>query len=121
MTGALDAEIGPLAVELIAEFGKALTLIRVSEGAYDTATGLTTNTEASETVNGILEDYKPYELANGLALTGDKKATVAASGLTIPALTDGLTIDGVRYSLVSVGTIYSGELPALYILQGRKT
>lgn len=121
MTGALDAEIGLIAVDLISEFGKALTLIRVTEGAYDRATGTSMPSEASETVNGVLEDYKPYELANGLAVTGDKKITVAASGLIIPALTDGITIDAVRYSIVTVGTIYSGELPALYILQGRKT
>lgn len=120
MTGALDKIAGPLAVKLINKFGKAITLIRVSEGTYDPATATTTNTETSETINGVLEDYRPYDLANGLAAVGDKKITVAAKGLTVPNLTDAVTVDSVRYAIVSRQTIYSGELPALYILQARQ-
>lgn len=120
MTGALDADFGPLAVELLSEFGKAVTLNRVTAGTYDPATSKATNSEKSETVNALLEDYKPYELANGLAVVGDKKLTVAAQGFKVPALTDGVTIDGTRFAIVSLQTIYSGELAALYIIQGRK-
>jgi hypothetical protein len=121
MTGALDAEIGPLAVTLIAEFGKAVTLIRVTEGAYNPTTSAAAVTEASSAINALIEDYKPYELANGLATIGDKKLTVAASGLTAPKLTDAVIIEGMRFSIVSLGTVYSGELAALYVFQARKT
>lgn len=118
---ALDDEIGPLAADVIGEFGKSVTLVRVTAGAYNPTTSASTNTESSETVKAIVEDYKPYELVNGLAVAGDKKLTVAASGLSQPQLTDAIVIDGVRFSIVTLQTINSGEDAALYILQGRKS
>lgn len=120
MTGALDAIAGKVALKQIAKFGKAVTLIRVTEGVYDPTTSSSTNSEASSTINAVVEDFKPYELANGLAVVGDKKLTVAASGLTAPNLADGISIDGIRFAIISLGTVYGGELAALYALHGRK-
>jgi len=121
MTGALDATLRPLAVELIAEYGKSITLTRVAaSGSYDPATASISETSTPETIKAIVEDYKGYEFANGLILTGDKKLTVAASGLTAPNVGSTVTIDSVIFTIVSVKTEMSGELAALYYIQARK-
>lgn len=118
---ALDDALGAVIVDTVNQFGKSVSLIRVSVGTYDPTTSSNTKTEATSTIKAIVEDFKPYELANGLATVGDKKLTVAASGLVAPNLTDYVMIDAVRYAVVSVGVNYSGELVALYILHGRKS
>lgn len=120
MTGELDAELGPIAVDLIAEYGKAITLTRITAGVYDPATSKSTDTTADETINVLVEEYKGYDFANGLAIVGDKKLTVAAVGLTAPNLNDRVTIDSATFKILELQTIYSGELPALYVLKCRK-
>lgn len=117
---ALDDELGPLAADLLGEFGKSVSLIRVTVGAYDPATSKAATTEAVTAIKAIVEDFAPYQLANGLASVGDKKLTVAAFGLDAPKLGDAVSFDGARYALISFDTVYSGELAALYILHGRK-
>lgn len=120
MTGALDAVAQPLAIKLISKYGKAITLQRQGAGTYDVATGKNTTAPPSpEAINAVIEDYKPYAFANGLAIQGDKKASVAAQGLAVPTPGDQIIIDSVTFSIVQVETVYSGELAAMYILQGR--
>lgn len=115
----LDIAARSAALKTIAKFGKSITLTRVTEGAYNTATATTTNTPVDETVSAIVEDYKGFDLTSGLIQAGDKKVTVAASAVAIPALADKITVDAYIYTIVNIQTIYSGQLAALYILQGR--
>lgn len=120
MTGALDKIAGGQASKLIAKYGKSITLTRITEGDYDPSTATTSNTSVASTINAVVEEYKGYDLANNLAVVGDKKLTVAAKGLVAPSLADQITIDGVTFSIVNIQTINSGELAALYVIQGRK-
>jgi hypothetical protein len=118
---ALDDELGPLAVELLDEYGKTVSLIRVVVGTYDPTTSASTKTETTSTLKALVEDFKPYAFANGLAVVGDKKLTVAAFGLTIPNMGDGVVIDSARYAIIGIESVNSGDNAALYILHGRKS
>ena len=119
MTTAIDKVAGPIAQSMIRKFGKRLTLTRVTEGTYNPATSSTTNTTASETVYGVVEEYTPKEFAAGMVAVGDKKVTLAAQGITEPSLADKVTVGSKVYNVVAVGTIFSGDNAALYILQVR--
>jgi len=120
----LDAELGPLAVEIINEYGKSVEYWIVSGVGYNTETGETGGTEVS--VPGVKiappEDYGASSIANsgGLIEAADKKLTTAALYFTeAPTNADKIAFDGAVYVVQDVKTIYSGELPCLYILQVR--
>jgi hypothetical protein len=120
MTGALDAVARKVSSQLITKFGATITLTRVTEGVYDPSTGSTTNTETSETIIGVVDEYKSYDFVNGLAVAGDKKIICAASDVAKPNLADKLTVQGIVYSILNVTETVSGEQDALYTLQARR-
>jgi hypothetical protein len=114
----LDAELGPLALDTINEFGKSVTLTyAVAEApGYDPDTASTTLAEPPDPklVKAIIEDS---ETAKGLIEGASHKLTIAALGLTEPSASTSATFDGTTYAVLQVGTVFSGELPCLYILQ----
>lgn len=117
----LDAEIGPLALELIDEYGKSLSYTITTAGEYDTLTGDAVPTVETIEIKGIVEEYKGQDFASGLIEGNDKKITVAAQAFAeVPTTVDKLIIDGATYTIVGVKTVYSGELPAIYELQARR-
>ncbi len=122
----LDAELPGLALELIAEFGKVVVYSVVSAGVYNVATGDILPGEVNSTIKVIVEDYNLQSsgqaFASGLIESGDKKLTVAAQSFAaLPTTEDKFVVDGVTYRVVNVKITYSGELPAIYELQGRQT
>lgn len=121
----LDAEIGPLALDLINEFGKLIKYGRVTTTGYNVATATTGVSEDFVDVRAIVEDYNLQSggqgFASGLIEAGDKKVTIAAKSLEyIPTTNDLLEIDDITYKVVNVKIVYSGDLAALYELQGRQ-
>ena len=120
MTGLLDKVSRQVASDMVNKFGKAITLIRVTEGTYDLTSGTTTNTEVLSSINCVVTEFTSYDFVNGLAVQGDKKVIIAAQDVAIPSLADKLTVDGVTYSIVSIGSTSSGELDAIYTLQARR-
>lgn len=117
----LDAEIGPLALELIDEFGKSISYAKVTSGEYDTTTGEGIITAPVVSIKGIVEEFKGQDFASGLIEGGDKKITVAAQAFDeVPTSSDTVTLDNLTYTIVGVKTVYSGELPAIYELQARR-
>lgn len=124
----LDTELGPLAVELIEEYGKEVSYTVTSPGVYDPATGAAAPAGAPFTIKAIVEDYSlqgsGQGFASGLIEVGDKKLTVAAQSENMagkePTTSDTIIVDGVTYTVQNVKKVYSGELVALYEIQGRK-
>ena len=116
----LDAEIGPLALELIDEFGKSINFISVVAGNYDPTTGEAMPNSTNKAIKAIVEDYKGQDYSSDLIEGGDKKVTVAAQAFnSIPTTSDKVEIDGLSYTIQAVKVIYSGDLAAIYELQAR--
>lgn len=121
----LDNELGPLALELIEEFGKLVQYTKVSEGEYDPETGSATPSGEPVDVKAIVEDYdlqgSGAGFAAGLIETGDKKLTLAGASFDEePTPSDIFGIDGEDFTILNVKNVYSGELVALYVCQARK-
>ena len=120
---ALDAKMRALATNLIAKFGKSITLTTVTAGTYDTATRLSTPTTSGATVNATIETYKAGEVraSGGLVLMNDKKITIASADVAVtPSAGDTVTIDSVVWTVQAVSETWSGAQTAIFILQVRK-
>lgn len=115
----LDAELGPLAVDLINEYGKLVVWSSISAGAYNSNTRSQALTPSNSNVKAIVEEMKGDKFNGNLVKAGDKKLTVAANGISKPQPGDKFTVDGVVYQVAENGvkTTYSGELACLYEIQ----
>jgi hypothetical protein len=122
----LDAELIPLTLEVIEEYGKGLDYTLTGQSSYDPNTQ--TNTPATVPLPGIKmappEDYSGFSIANGLAEAGDKKILIPASYfLDIdkePTPEDLASFDEAVWTVKAVKTYFSGELPCLYELRVSK-
>lgn len=102
--------------ELIAEFGKDVTIVTGVTSAYDTNTGLVTETLTSTIVKGVLVNYKLGAITNSLVQQGDVKLILSSDGITdITAATQAIVNDK-SYTITNVktnnpaGTVLSYEL-----------
>jgi hypothetical protein len=111
---ALDAELGPLGLELIAEFGKVVGYRRITTGAYNPDTASAPKTEAATvSIHVIVEDANSSlaQMVEGAS----KKLTVSA--LAVPNPQDNLDewdIDGETLTALKTNAIYSGDNICIY-------
>lgn len=111
----LDARARETARKLLAKFGKAGLIKRVTEGAYDPATGTSALTETSYSILFYIDQPNQKELSSSLVTVNSEMAIFAAKGLAIePALTDKITVDGADRAIVMVNAVWSGEQVALW-------
>lgn len=121
----LDLELPELAAELIDEFGTEVAYSIFGEAVYNTATAKSVAPETPVPgVKAVVEDYSlqgsGQAFAAGLVESGDKKLTTAAVYFTTePTPGDKFGFDGKLYTVLNVKTVYSGQLPCLYEIQGR--
>ena len=118
----LDSTARATAERLIRDFGKTVTIRRVTR-SFDPSNG-----KASETHEDVLAKVAPPQrfreaLIDGtLVQSGDLRAELAAEGLAVvpePAR-DRIIIDGTAWSLQRVDPVMSGAQTALYTLHLRK-
>jgi len=120
MTGALDAELRQVAVDLTGELGKALTIKEYTGATYDPATGSNTPSYTDHAVNGAVRSYSERLIDGGSVQVGDLEVTLPAQSLTFePDTQDKVTLDGVDWSVVNAGRAY-GDQVIIYRLQVRK-
>lgn len=115
----LDRAMRPLASNLLGVFGKNVTITYHTPGSYSAVTGTSTSTTSTATVRAMVERYDIREFGE-FVRAGDLKVTTYARGVTTPDVNDRVTIDLVSYRVISVESLYSGEQPALHIMQVRR-
>lgn len=119
----LGTSIKNLAAKLIPKFGNAeITLTRITEGVYNTATGTTTNTSASETIAGIVEEVNGKIFVGNLIEAEDKQITIAGD-IAKPSMLDTFTIGTDTFTIADNGikTIFAQNIAAAYVLHGKKS
>jgi hypothetical protein len=120
MTGALDAEMRQVAVDLTGELGKALTVRENTGSTYDPATGTNTVTYTDHAVNGAVRSYSERLIDGGSVQVGDLEVTLPAQSLSFePDTQDKVTLDGEDWSIVNAARAY-GDQVIVYRLQVRK-
>lgn len=111
MSGKLD-KLKPTATKLINQFGKNISIKRITEGVYNVDTGTITNTETVINLVGVVSSPKINEIDNTLIEKTDLIVTVSDE----VSLEDIVTIDGKDYTIKAVMPLYSGNLIAYYKL-----
>lgn len=105
--------------QLVNDIGKALTLRKVSEGAYDPATGLASNTNSDTSVKGMVLNYRDSQFDGDIVQRGDRKIVIRASDGVVPEVQD-LVLDGSdNYRIVNVRQIEQAGTDLVYVCQGR--
>lgn len=121
MPGQLDTIFRDLAPKLIGDFGSSATWKSTSE-AYSAATGKTTVTETDYSI--VISPPEPYNnrMIDGEVIqVGDAQCLLQGKGLAFtPAIADVVLHKTVRWKVVGLNPIYSGELIAAYEVQLRK-
>lgn len=116
-------EMAVMALEMITEFGQAVTIRDIKPGEYDPDTDSAgPDTIIEQTAQGILLDFTGQEFQNNsLIKQGDKKLKVAAQGLEwAPDLLNKVVIQGLTWSIVPpLKEINPAGTPILYELQVR--
>lgn len=112
MSGKLD-KLKPTATRLINQFGKNISIKKITEGAYNVETGTITNTETIINLIGVISSPKINETDNTLIEKTDLIVTVSD---VVVSLEDIVTIDNKDYTIKAIMPLYSGNLIAYYKL-----
>lgn len=119
----LDEELGPLALELIEEYGKEVSFDTLAIGIYDKAERKNVTIPVIVNTKALFEDYKLGQSTEaGLVEVGDKKLFVAALAFSSkPTSQDKVKFDEQTWVVLSVIEYMSGERAALYEVQVRRS
>lgn len=108
-----------LAEELLAEYGRSITLRHYTIGTYDPTTGSNTPITSDATVTGVVLDFGSGQTTERGTLIqgGDKRLLLPASAA--PSLQDHVLIGGVEFTIVSIGEINPGGTSIIFDLHLR--
>jgi len=101
------------ATTLITKFGRQLTYTRTTKGAYDSATGTTSDTTSTFQKYGCVFDYSETEVNGGTILQGDRRVLSEPHEYQV---NDTVSIDSKDYRVISIsenkpaGTLLSVNL-----------
>ncbi|AMR77678.1 hypothetical protein [Cupriavidus nantongensis] len=118
-------EMAALAQELLAEFGKPLTLRRVVTGDYDPDSGTVPEAPVEYPGTGALFDYESVGsgqtwIPSTLIEVGDKQCLLSPTGMPLPATGDKLVDGADVWQVQNVKAVNPAGTPVLYELQLRR-
>lgn len=109
------------ALALLANFGRSMTLIQETEVVGDDPFDPATPTEKTFTVTGVLLDIKDRDFPDSLVVVGDRKAIIAASGLSVtPAVGDQLKVGDDTYKVIIPKPLSPAGTAVIHTLQVRR-
>lgn len=123
---ALDTSLGVIAQNLLRQFGKSATYHPRGTASYSTVTGLANTTSPSTISLKVLLDDSSDAYVPKSALVSQRNmveaqgrvAYVSAKELRDKGVSanpgDAITLDSVKYNVMTVVPYYSGDLVALY-------
>lgn len=111
------APLAKTATNLLAKYGRGLTFTRTSKGAYDPATGKTSDTTSTFTKNCVLFDYRDADINGQTILAGDRRAVAEAHTYQVG---DTVAIGSDTFRVISVSNNQPGDTALVSELQIRK-
>ncbi len=109
------------ALSLLKSFGKTMTLIQETRNAGSDPFDPAEPTETSFTVTGVLLDIKDKDFPDSKIITGDRKAILAASGLsTTPGVGDQLKDGDDVYQVIVPMPLSPAGTAVIHTLQIRR-
>jgi len=112
-------DMAAVALELLDEFGQAITLPRTTGGSVDPITGIVTpGTDASVVTTGLLKPYPDAMIDGARILSSDRELVLSDEQVVNP--TDKPLIDGEEWSIVNIKTINPAGTVVCYFVQVRR-
>jgi len=112
-------DMAAVALELLDEFGQAVTLPRTTGGSVDPITGIVTpGTDASVVTTGLLKPYPDAMIDGARILSSDRELVLSDEQVVNP--TDKPLIDGEEWSIVNIKTINPAGTVVCYFVQVRR-
>lgn len=109
--------------DMIAAKGQTVTLTRIVSGAYNPATGTSTQTTSTQTGKGVILPLSAgLRHASGTTIPHGAKQCLlsglnsAGTVLTAPVLDDKLTADGIDYTIAEISPLEPAGLAIIYDL-----
>lgn len=114
------SDMAATASELLAEFGMAVTLSRMTQGAYNPATGTNTNTPTTHAGTGVKLDYEQSEIDGTHIRVGDQRVYLAPDLAVTPQTGDTLTIGAEVWKVIASRPLSPAGVVVLHDVQVRK-
>lgn len=112
-------DMADVALELLDEFGAAVTLQRTTGASVDPVTGeITSGTDASVVTTGLIKPYPDRMIDGTRILQGDRELVL--SDEQTPVASDKIVVGGENWSIVNIKTISPAGIPVCYFCQVRK-
>ena len=105
------------ATRMIEKFGTQYTFTRVTKGAYDPATGQTSDTTSTFTGYACLFDYSDSDRADGSILQGDRRMLAESGAYEVG---DTVVVGSDTYRIISISDIGPSGTVVASNLQIRK-
>jgi hypothetical protein len=121
VTGFDYAKTAATAARLLLKFGRAVTLTRVTPGAYDPATGAPgTGTTATHAGTAALFEYQQKDIDGTHIRMGDQRAYIAPGLAVTPQTGDTLTIGSDVWSVIASRPLSPAGIVVLHEAQVRR-
>jgi len=104
--------------DLIAQFGRTLSFTRITQGAYDPATGTTTDVETPYTAKAVRTRFSVEERRDSSIQVDDIKLVAEADGAY--TVNDKVSIDSEDFLIVRSDPIRPADVTLAYTLQARR-
>lgn len=116
---AFSDEMAAVGLELLTEFGEAVSFTRTTEGEYNPADGtVETGTDTIFTGYGLPVDYSNRDIDGTIIEQGDSRLYVNAVSVE-PTTSDKVTVSGRVYRVINVSKYSINGANVLYELQIR--
>jgi len=116
-----DKEMSLVSTELIAEFGKDVTYYQ-NNNTINPITGELTTSETTFTITVAPPSaVNIANVDNKVIQAGDMEVILDGDITFYPEAQDILVLDSIRYNVVAVQPLYSGDLVAIYTIFCRTT
>lgn len=113
------AAIASTAANLLSKFGQPLTYTRTTTGAYDQATGSTTDTTTTYDATSVWLGYGISEIDGVVIKQGDAKVFTSPAD-TRPLIGDTVAKDSATWRVMAVMPVQPAGVDVIYQLQVRK-
>lgn len=114
----LYAALAKATLEMIAEFGRSVTIKRDNKGVFDPLTSTFIGASNTETiVRAVVTGYRIHEIDGEIIKRGDKKVLFDSSA---DIRKGDLLIDGDTFTILDIEEINPGDTKLLFKAQARK-
>lgn len=107
-----------VALKLIGEKGREVTLRSRSSGAYDASTGSASATYTDTVMSAVVSNYPMRNIDGTRVQQGDLKIMLVSD--VAPHVGDGLLIGGVEHEVLDVRELNPGGTTLTYTMQVRR-